>query len=236
MKRLLLLILICIPCTIIMAQDQRTLSTRVADLLLKLPAEDADQLKIYMQEIGEMGENGLVAMVEMLSAPGEADNSQLEYAIGGFTFYASQPGMEKWRKMAESAYCRTLSNLKDKNNQAFVISQLEKIGGEGAVDCMQGFLKEETLCDPAARALAQINSPNAHEALLNALGAAQGSCRIPLINALGYSRYAGAVSAITPLVGDGDPAIQKSALQADRKSTRLNSSHVRISYAVFCLK
>src|SRR5690554_7098282 len=27
-----------------------------------------------------------------------------------------------------------------------------------------------------------------------------------------------------------------SALQQDRKSTRLNSSHVRISYAVFCLK
>src|SRR3989442_15553858 len=26
------------------------------------------------------------------------------------------------------------------------------------------------------------------------------------------------------------------ALKADRKSTRLNSSHVRISYAVFCLK
>src|SRR5690554_7208188 len=25
-------------------------------------------------------------------------------------------------------------------------------------------------------------------------------------------------------------------IQADRKSTRLNSSHVRISYAVFCLK
>src|SRR3989442_6088670 len=25
-------------------------------------------------------------------------------------------------------------------------------------------------------------------------------------------------------------------VQADRKSTRLNSSHVRISYAVFCLK
>src|SRR5690606_40811273 len=26
------------------------------------------------------------------------------------------------------------------------------------------------------------------------------------------------------------------AVQADRKSTRLNSSHVKISYAVFCLK
>src|SRR3989442_3358429 len=29
---------------------------------------------------------------------------------------------------------------------------------------------------------------------------------------------------------------QKRMYEADRKSTRLNSSHVRISYAVFCLK
>src|SRR3989442_12015725 len=28
----------------------------------------------------------------------------------------------------------------------------------------------------------------------------------------------------------------RALLQGDRKSTRLNSSHVRISYAVFCLK
>src|SRR5690554_7562074 len=35
------------------------------------------------------------------------------------------------------------------------------------------------------------------------------------------------VRAVDPLVALGDE---------DRKSTRLNSSHVRISYAVFCLK
>src|SRR3989442_10097786 len=29
---------------------------------------------------------------------------------------------------------------------------------------------------------------------------------------------------------------RSTSMQADRKSTRLNSSHVRISYAVFCLK
>src|SRR5256885_6888624 len=34
-------------------------------------------------------------------------------------------------------------------------------------------------------------------------------------------------------VGMLDPALQ---LNADRKSTRLNSSHLVISYAVFCLK
>src|SRR5690554_1628588 len=43
------------------------------------------------------------------------------------------------------------------------------------------------------------------------------------------------------LVGDSEimrqlDKVSQSAEQVDRKSTRLNSSHVRISYAVFCLK
>src|SRR3712207_7954413 len=48
----------------------------------------------------------------------------------------------------------------------------------------------------------------------------------------------------TPTLGDGetyeDLLADRSALEdfdaADRKSTRLNSSHANISYAVFCLK
>src|SRR6267378_2900594 len=34
----------------------------------------------------------------------------------------------------------------------------------------------------------------------------------------------------------GTVGVQGDALRLDRKSTRLNSSHVEISYAVFCLK
>src|SRR3989442_12504407 len=41
----------------------------------------------------------------------------------------------------------------------------------------------------------------------------------------------------SPCVRDGDDAFFLSSINIlDRKSTRLNSSHVRISYAVFCLK
>src|SRR5690606_40674676 len=36
--------------------------------------------------------------------------------------------------------------------------------------------------------------------------------------------------------GGGTPAVEGREVQRDRKSTRLNSSHVKISYAVFCLK
>src|SRR2546421_7087004 len=36
--------------------------------------------------------------------------------------------------------------------------------------------------------------------------------------------------------GFRNPAVQEARLARDRKSTRLNSSHDQISYAVFCLK
>src|SRR5437762_13889629 len=43
--------------------------------------------------------------------------------------------------------------------------------------------------------------------------------------------------ALAVLLGAGaDPREHLVALTEDRKSTRLNSSHVSISYAVFCLK
>src|SRR3712207_6901591 len=35
---------------------------------------------------------------------------------------------------------------------------------------------------------------------------------------------------------DGDAVLVAEPLRVDRKSTRLNSSHANISYAVFCLK
>src|SRR5690606_40815004 len=45
-----------------------------------------------------------------------------------------------------------------------------------------------------------------------------------------------ALSAISgPAGGPSVPAVATQARGQDRKSTRLNSSHVKISYAVFCL-
>src|SRR5690606_41995733 len=75
-----------------------------------------------------------------------------------------------------------------------------------------------------------------------AAGALKGSARLALHPA----------QAVVQAAGVGDQLVVRSALHdralvqhqdlvriadgADRKSTRLNSSHVKISYAVFCLK
>src|SRR5437868_12198384 len=42
--------------------------------------------------------------------------------------------------------------------------------------------------------------------------------------------------AVVGCFGDGEMELARGARKRDRKSTRLNSSHVSISYAVFCLK
>src|SRR3712207_8347978 len=56
-----------------------------------------------------------------------------------------------------------------------------------------------------------------------------------LLVAVGAQAAPGIASAIT-WYPEGDPDLYGGLLREDRKSTRLNSSHANISYAVFCLK
>src|SRR5438874_4449064 len=56
------------------------------------------------------------------------------------------------------------------------------------------------------------------------------------VGGAGMSGYARAAAALGATVTGSDVAESPFATALDRKSTRLNSSHVEISYAVFCLK
>src|SRR5207249_10557919 len=84
-----------------------------------------------------------------------------------------------------------------------------------------------------------------HDALPISPAGGANNCRNPGVlapndaEAILDAEYASAVapSAAIELVSCADTRIASASLGArDRKSTRLNSSHVSISYAVFCLK
>jgi hypothetical protein len=187
--------------------DQRTVTTRIADLLAQLPARDAKQLKGNMQEIAQMGEDGYLTLISGLTAPGKGNNALLEYAIGGFSGYVTQPGQDAWRKMSISAYCKALGKLSDKQNKSFILSQLEMVGDNEAVGSIAPYLTDEQLADPAARALVKINTPAAKAALLAALAKANGTAKISIVEALGDSRNKMAANAIAALtVGDANLA------------------------------
>lgn len=194
--------------------DQRTLTTKIADLLAELPAEDPEQFRISMNQIGEMGEEGLLALSDMLVPTEKGDNTKLEYAIGGFSYFVTQQGMEEWRRMSVKAYCQALGRVNDVSNKAFLIRQLEMVGQDDAVGCLEGVIGNEDLCAPAAKALVNINSAAAKKALLQALNNSSGTCRLSLVQSLGDVRFGESVSAIAPLVKSGDSRLRKISLYA----------------------
>ncbi|HRQ50743.1 MAG TPA: hypothetical protein PLR74_09425, partial [Agriterribacter sp.] len=123
--------------------DNRTVTTKIADLLAKTPADDADQLNANAKAVAQLGEAGLAALVTRLNTPG--DHTKLHYAINGFSFSASQPGKEGWREMAVKAYGQALQKLTDKESQLFIITQLEHVGKDDAVAYLEGYLHDERL-------------------------------------------------------------------------------------------
>jgi HEAT repeat protein len=193
--------------------DLRTVNTRIADLLAQMPALDAKQLKANMQDIAQMGEAGYVTLISGLTAPGKGNNALLEYAIGGFSAYVSQTGQEEWRKMSVNAYCKALAKLSDPQNKSFLISQLELVGKDDAVACLSGFLTDNILADPAARALVKINSATAKAALLSALTKANGTAKLSVVAALGDSHTKAAANAIAAFI-TGDVDLAKMSLYA----------------------
>ncbi|MHA6246921.1 family 16 glycoside hydrolase [Pontibacter sp. CAU 1760] len=213
----LLFIALLTVCSAAMGQrkdDQRTLATRIADVLAEMPAKDKAQLQASMGEVASLGKDGIVEMATMLTAPGKGDNSRLEYALGGFSYYVMQQEREDWRSMSVAAYCESLGRETNPESQAFLIRQLQVVGKADAVPCLQRYLTDERLCAPAANALTSINSPNGNNALLQALSGASGDCRLSLVEALGDTRYEQAVSAITPFATSPDEKLRKLALYA----------------------
>ncbi|OKL42052.1 family 16 glycoside hydrolase [Pontibacter flavimaris] len=194
--------------------DQRTLSTKIADLLAELPARDEKHLEASMAGIAAMGEEGILQMAGMLSAPGKGDNTSIEYALGGFSAYVMESEREDWRKMSANAYCKALQSTGHEENKAFLIRQLQMVGDDQAVACLQGYLGDGRLCGPAARALTSINTPAASQALQQALQNAQGDCQLGLVGALGDTRHAAAVPALTPLANSQDEKLRKLTLYA----------------------
>ena len=194
--------------------DQRTLNTRIADLLAKFPAQDAKQLEKNMEEMRGMGEQGLEEMTGLLAAPGKKDNTALEYSLSGYSNYATRAGKESWRLQIVSAFIKALDKLPDPETKAFIIRQLAVVGNDVAVGSIKKYLQDERLCDPAARALVKIKTPTARRALIESLNNGLNYNRLTLVEALGDMHAAEAVVIITKLAESNDKKLRKLSLYA----------------------
>ncbi|WP_285008825.1 family 16 glycoside hydrolase [Pedobacter faecalis] len=212
-------------------KDERTVTTKIADLLAQLPARDAAQLARNMKEITDLGEDGYVTLISGLTAPGKGNNSLIEYAVGGFTAASTKSGQQAWRSMAVSAYCKALAKLSDKQNKAFIISQFDLVGNDAAVPCLEAYITDDQLADEASRALAKIGSPAAVSALVTGLGKANGKAKVAVVEALGHTTSKAAADAIGPLAAGSDKDLAKTALYALAHIADASSADVLVKAA-----
>ena len=194
-------------------KDERTTSTRIADVLAQLPAKNEADLKTALKEMEGFGEAGLVQLAQQLVAGGKADNSKLEYAIMGYTSYVSGTGKEALKRSAESAWCKSLSLLKDKNHISFLMSMLEIIGTDQSVGCITPYLNDSALSLKAIVTLATIGTSKAGESLISAL-ASSTAPKSAILQALGSMHFAGGLKEISGFVTDKDKKTKEAALYA----------------------
>ena len=232
-KQVNLILLLCLLVSQAWSQtDQnRTVTTRIADILAQVPADNAKKLEKNNEDMAALGTAGIVQMAAMLTPPGKGDNAKIQYAIGGFTYAATQSGKEAWRKTAAAAYGEALSKVADDYNKQFLIYQLQSVGKEESVEVIKSYLGSEKLAGPAARALARIGTTNAGQALSQALLSAKGSAQISIIEALGEAKIAGAEQAIEKTATSDNIQLRKVSLFALSEIAAPSSKDILVAAA-----
>ncbi|WP_031530464.1 family 16 glycoside hydrolase [Dyadobacter crusticola] len=196
------------------AQTDASLTNQIEALFSKLPAQNEAGLKKSMTELEQLGKPALIQIASMLTPLGKGDNTKIQYALGGFTYYASQAGKETARKAASEAYSEALSKLNDPDSKNFLIYQLQTVGKDESIDALKSYLSDERLSGPAARALSRNGSNAAGSALFQALGNAKGAARIAIIEALGDTKFKEAAPEIEKTATTEDLALRKVSLYA----------------------
>ncbi|MBV8252166.1 MAG: DUF1080 domain-containing protein [Chitinophaga sp.] len=191
--------------------DQRTTTTKIADILARFPANGQAELQKYCSEIAALGADGVSQMTDMLVAPGKGDNTKTEYALAGYTFYVTGKGLDMQRQAAARAFTASLGRASATETKAFIIRQLQTLADPVAIPALQPLLTDPFLADPTARALVKINTPESKQAIYNALSKSKGLVQQTLVQALGDASYSPANAAIMQLAATGSPDLQKVA-------------------------
>ncbi len=194
--------------------DQRTVETKIADLLMKLPPQStADQNKV-MAELSALGGNALVVIAENLVAPGKGDDVVFRYAISGVVKYVAKGENIDQMKNCSLAICKAIGNAKDDEVKDFLLQELQYVARDEAVSVVCNYLLNNRLCDPAARVLVRINSELSKKALSEALLKADVVKQITLVEALGEMRYSSFAEKIRMMSTTPDMNLKKTILRS----------------------
>jgi HEAT repeat protein len=200
----------------VQAQENRSVQTIVSGVLAQMPANNQADYNKQIADLSSTGEEGILELVKMIHAPGQGDNARVDYALSGLAHYVMGKGDETLRLATAKAYVKALDAVSEREAKTFVIKQLQIIGGDESVDALARYLNEESLSDPAARALASIQTEKAGRALVTSLLRRMGTATTQrdVILAIGEARIAEAENLLRGMIAGGDESLQKAVFYA----------------------
>lgn len=211
--------------------DQRTIETKIADLLMKLPSQSSDDQDKIMAELAALGELAVAGIADNLVAPGNGDDVALRYAISGLVKYVTKCDDKEQMKRCSQAICKVIGNAKDDEVKDFLLQELQYVAGDETVPVVSAYLLSGRLCDPAARVLVRINSGLAENALDKVLPKAGVPQQIILAEAIGQVRYEPAAEKLRALATTSDRNLKKTVLRSLAEIGDMQSSELLASEA-----
>jgi HEAT repeat protein len=188
--------------------------TTVADLLAKMPAQTTADGDAAFAEFAGLGADAIKEVCAQLVAPGTGDDTNARYLLSGLAKHVTRTGAESDRAVVEGAFIDALAPAADNEVKAFLIHQVQLVGGERSVAPLTALLADERLCEPATQAMLAIRTPSAIAAFETALPSATDATRVTIIQALGVVRSKTVVAQFLPLATSEDATTRRAALAA----------------------
>ena len=218
---------------------------------MALPLPNANQGTEWAKCLKSTSPEELRNLAKTIANPGDESFTWGQHFLSGLSNYVSQWGTEAERRTVAAVLIDTLRSVENKESKAFLISQIQQAGKDEAVAPLSVFLTDDRLCDPAARALVAIGTPDAVAALAKALPSVDGAKRVTMIQALGELRSSAALNeimkyavsedrntrdvALYALANSGDPAagdvLAKAAETTRTRFERAEATSLYLRYA-----
>ncbi|MDR1517701.1 MAG: DUF1080 domain-containing protein [Dysgonamonadaceae bacterium] len=227
MKKIFFIIVSALLVINTMAQSpaNRSVQTIIADALAQMPPRNGDEYTKMMKDLASTGEEGILSLVGKLNAPSKGSNANIEYALNGISHYVRGANDETLRTGISAAFSKALKASEVKEIKQFIITQLQIVGKDEAVDALAPLIGNPELSDYATRALASIGSEKAGQALKTALMRKMGTVETQrnVVRAIGATKVEGIEELLLGLLPTDDEALRGDVLSTLSYSGGANS-------------
>jgi hypothetical protein len=213
-SQIIAILVLAIVSTGSFAQDNRTLDTKVADVLAQMPTKNLTHRDKAMNNIVEMGTEGFQKLTAMLTPPGVGDDTAVRFAINSLSHYASQFGKCEARAFAEDNILLALKKQKDVEVKTFLLNQLNLVASKKTIAEISGYLTDADLCEPATQTLLSLEMKIVSKEFMAALPSVEGRTKATLVRALGELKCNGSHKQLTALIDTDKPCMKKTVLAA----------------------